>query len=214
MRPPDNSVAWRDPTVSFTGDDATVIHDSLSDPEQFGMLVRRHAPAIRRYVTRRIGAEAADDVVAETFLVAFRQRAGYADDGRDCLPWLYGIATRLFDAIYNLLANGEPLGAVIPPKLSAALYRILRQLPGVHFESGTDLAGRKGLGFYVVLEGYFKEELMIDPLTYRYMGYKDVATTDHTDNATDGTRYIKKGQVLGWEALLGSAIVKHPGELP
>lgn len=95
MRPPNNSVAWRDPTASFTGDDATVIRESLSDPEQFGMLVRRHAPAIRRYVTRRIGAEAVDDVVAETFLVAFRQRAGYADDGRDCLPWLYGIATRL-----------------------------------------------------------------------------------------------------------------------
>jgi RNA polymerase sigma-70 factor (ECF subfamily) len=34
-------------------------------------------------------------VVAETFLVAFRQRERYADDGRDCLPWLYGIATRL-----------------------------------------------------------------------------------------------------------------------
>jgi hypothetical protein len=120
----------------------------------------------------------------------------------------------IFDAIYNLLANGEPLGAVIPPKLSAALYRIMRQLPGVHFESGTDLAGRKGLGFYVVLEGYIKEELMIDPLTYRYMGYKDIAVTDHADTGTDGTRYIKKGHVLGWEALLGSAIVQHPGQLP
>lgn len=95
MRPPDNSVAWRDPTASFTGDDATAISASISDPEQFGVLVRRHAPAIKRYVTRRIGAGAADDVVAETFLVAFRQRASYADDGRDCLPWLYGIATRL-----------------------------------------------------------------------------------------------------------------------
>src|SRR5215469_2116722 len=76
-------------------DDAAAIRDSISDPERFAVLVRRHAPAIQRYVARRIGAEAAEDVVAETFLVAFRQRAGYADDGRDCLPWLYGIATRL-----------------------------------------------------------------------------------------------------------------------
>ena len=76
-------------------DDAAAIRDSIADPERFTILVRRHAPVIQRYVARRIGAEAAEDVVAETFLVAFRQRAGYADDGRDCLPWLYGIATRL-----------------------------------------------------------------------------------------------------------------------
>ena len=76
-------------------DDATVIRDSMSDPERFAVLVRRHAPAIQRYVTRRIGREAAEDVVAETFLIAFRQRGYYTDDGRDCLPWLYGIATRL-----------------------------------------------------------------------------------------------------------------------
>jgi DNA-directed RNA polymerase specialized sigma24 family protein len=75
--------------------DAVIVRESLADPELFALLVRRHAPALQRYVTRRIGAGAAEDVVAETFLVAFRQRAGYADDGRDCLPWLYGIATNL-----------------------------------------------------------------------------------------------------------------------
>jgi RNA polymerase sigma-70 factor (ECF subfamily) len=84
-----------DPARDPVADDATVIRDSISDPERFAVLVRRHAPAIQRYVTRRIGREAAEDVVAETFLVAFRQRGGYTDDGRDCLPWLYGIATRL-----------------------------------------------------------------------------------------------------------------------
>ena len=84
-----------DPAGDPFGDDATVIRDSMSDPERFAILVRRHAPAIQRYVTRRIGREAAEDVVAETFLIAFRQRGYYTDDGRDCLPWLYGIATRL-----------------------------------------------------------------------------------------------------------------------
>ena len=84
-----------DPAGDPFGDDATVIRDSMSDPERFAILVRRHAPAIQRYVTRRIGREAAEDVVAETFLIAFRQRGYYTHDGRDCLPWLYGIATRL-----------------------------------------------------------------------------------------------------------------------
>lgn len=76
-------------------DDAAVLARSLSDPEQFAVLFRRHAPVIQRYVTRRIGPQPTDDVVAETFLVAFRQRAAYRQDGRDCLPWLYGIATNL-----------------------------------------------------------------------------------------------------------------------
>jgi DNA-directed RNA polymerase specialized sigma24 family protein len=50
---------------------------SRNEPEQFAALFRRRAPEIRRYVTRRLGADAAEDVVAETFLVAFRQRSGY-----------------------------------------------------------------------------------------------------------------------------------------
>jgi RNA polymerase sigma-70 factor (ECF subfamily) len=95
-------VASPSPTSAVSGnaaaasdDDATVILHSLSDPERFAVLVHRHAAAITRYVTRRVGTDAADDVAAETFLVAFRQRASYTGDGRDCLPWLYGIATRL-----------------------------------------------------------------------------------------------------------------------
>lgn len=83
------------PRAQDDGPDAAILKESQADPELFAILVRRHAPALQRYVTRRIGAGPAEDVVAETFLVAFRQRAGYADDGRDCLPWLYGIATRL-----------------------------------------------------------------------------------------------------------------------
>jgi RNA polymerase sigma-70 factor (ECF subfamily) len=105
-RPPvilhDEGVARAAPTAARSGraptppdDDATVIRHSLADPERFAVLVHRHAAAITRYVTRRLGADAAEDVAAETFLIAFRQRARYASDGRDCLPWLYGIATRL-----------------------------------------------------------------------------------------------------------------------
>jgi hypothetical protein len=103
---------------------------------------------------------------------------------------------------------------VVPPKLQAALYRVLQQLPGVHFEAAADLAGRTGLGFWMVREGYLKQEIVIDPLTYALMGYKDVAIKDHAMVGTDGTRYVKKGHVMGWAALLGSAIVAQPGRLP
>jgi RNA polymerase sigma-70 factor (ECF subfamily) len=78
-----------------TDDDSTIIGRSIGDPEQFAVLFRRHASVIQRYVTRRIGPAAADDVVAETFLAAFRQRGSYRADCPDALPWLYGIATNL-----------------------------------------------------------------------------------------------------------------------
>jgi hypothetical protein len=84
----------------------------------------------------------------------------------------------------------------------------------VHFEAAADLAGRTGLGFWMVREGYLKQEIVIDPVTYALMGYKDVAIKDHAMAGTDGTRYVKKGHVMGWAALLGSAIVAQPGRLP
>jgi len=119
----------------------------------------------------------------------------------------------IFNAIAALL-QGQSEGVWIPPKLAATMYRVLQRLPGVHFESGTDLAGRTGLGLYMVIDGWYKQELVINPLTYTYMGEKSVAVTAHKSVATDGTRYIRKGQVLGWDALLELAIVQHPGQLP
>jgi len=59
------------------------------------VLFDRHAPAIGRYIARRLGPDAADDLVAETFLAAFRRRDHYDLTHGDARPWLYGIATRL-----------------------------------------------------------------------------------------------------------------------
>jgi RNA polymerase sigma factor (sigma-70 family) len=76
-------------------DDAGLIAESCRAPERFGVVFDRHAAAIHGYIARRLGRDAADDLVAETFLVAFRQRGGYDPDQPSARPWLYGIATRL-----------------------------------------------------------------------------------------------------------------------
>jgi RNA polymerase sigma-70 factor, ECF subfamily len=78
-----------------TATDAEVIADSARDPERFAVLFDRHAPHIHRYCARRAGPQAAEDLVAETFLAAFGQRAGYDPAYPDARPWLYGIATNL-----------------------------------------------------------------------------------------------------------------------
>lgn len=82
-------------TSRAEADDAAVIGRSRQEPEAFAEIFRRYAPDIKRYVTRRLGTEAAEDVVAETFLAAFRQRHGYDLSRPNARPWLYGIATNL-----------------------------------------------------------------------------------------------------------------------
>jgi RNA polymerase sigma-70 factor, ECF subfamily len=73
--------------------DAEVIQRSCREPELFAIVFDRHAPFIHRYVHRRVGREAADDLVAETFLAAFGKRDQYDVSYLDARPWLYGIAT-------------------------------------------------------------------------------------------------------------------------
>ena len=92
--------------------DAVAIQLSWHAPEHFTALFRRHAPYIQRYVIRRLGQDAADDIVAETFLIAFRQRYSYDLSRADARPWLYGIATNLIGrhrraetALYRALAR-------------------------------------------------------------------------------------------------------------
>jgi RNA polymerase sigma factor (sigma-70 family) len=75
--------------------DATLIEQSLAEPEQFGTIFERYFAQIHQYLARRVGAKIADDLAAEVFVVAFAQRQRY-DLARDCArPWLYGIATNL-----------------------------------------------------------------------------------------------------------------------
>jgi RNA polymerase sigma factor (sigma-70 family) len=78
-----------------SADDAATIEASWSDPERFAALFDRHAALIHRYIVRRVGPVIADDLVAETFLAAFRRRKRYDRSCRDARPWLYGIATNL-----------------------------------------------------------------------------------------------------------------------
>ncbi|MEU8386006.1 RNA polymerase sigma factor [Streptosporangium sp. NPDC048865] len=88
--PPDGSLV-----DAAEPEDASLIVLSRREPEAFAAVFHRHAPDIKRYVTRRLGADAAEDVVADTFLAAFRQREGYDPAQPSARPWLYGIATNL-----------------------------------------------------------------------------------------------------------------------
>lgn len=83
------------PTGGDAEDDAAIIRRSRGEPEHFAVLFRRYAPEVQRYVRRRVGVDAADDVVAETFVAAFCQRERYDLERENARAWLYGIATHL-----------------------------------------------------------------------------------------------------------------------
>jgi RNA polymerase sigma factor (sigma-70 family) len=76
-------------------DDGALIARSRRRPEAFAELYDRHAASIYRFAARRLGEQAAEDVLAETFLAAFGRRERYDPTRPDARPWLYGIAVNL-----------------------------------------------------------------------------------------------------------------------
>ena len=70
----------------------------VADPrqQQFEQIAAEVAEPIRRYALRRTDPETADDVLADTLLVAWRRLDEVPPDGR--LPWCYAVAA-------NCLAN-------------------------------------------------------------------------------------------------------------
>ena len=75
--------------------DGDIIRRSLSAPAAFAELFDRHARVVGAFASRRVGAEAAEDIVSETFLTAFRRRADFDVAYESAKPWLFGIAVRL-----------------------------------------------------------------------------------------------------------------------
>lgn len=75
--------------------DSEIIQRSLQQPAAFAELFDRHARAINAFAAYRIGRQSAEDVLSETFLVAFRRRADFDSDVESARPWLLGIASRL-----------------------------------------------------------------------------------------------------------------------
>lgn len=74
--------------------DEDLLTESLATPERFATIFDRYAPVVHGYLSRRVGV-LADDLVSETFLLAFRGRTGYVPGRAPVRAWLFGIATNL-----------------------------------------------------------------------------------------------------------------------
>ena len=108
--------------------------DTAGERERFVALYEAHGAAVLAYARRRVGADEAEDVLAETFLVAWRRRR---DVPADALPWLYAVAgnvvrnraraARRRDALQARMVGAAPAAGADPapdPKLGEALARL------------------------------------------------------------------------------------------
>jgi RNA polymerase sigma-70 factor (ECF subfamily) len=77
------------------GPDAELVARFQRDPESFTIVYDRYFHDIYLYVAGRLDVQAAEDVAAETFLIAFGLRDRFVAERGSLRPWLFGIATNL-----------------------------------------------------------------------------------------------------------------------
>lgn len=95
-------------------------------------LVRAHREAVSSYVRRRAPMASVDDIVAETFLVAWRQLARVPADSP--LPWLLAVARNVIatqrraagrrEALYLRLRASAPTDTAEPANVEASAGRV------------------------------------------------------------------------------------------
>lgn len=87
-------------------------------PDAFVDVVRRHEIAVHKFLARRAGPDATDDLLGEVWVRAFGARHTFRAECEDALPWLYGIARNVLKAHWRSAARrgaaGEAEEAVDP----------------------------------------------------------------------------------------------------
>lgn len=139
------SVPGRSSTMSELSD-AEVLARSRSDPAAFRAIFERHHAALHAYLRRRVRADEAADIAAETFVTAFRRRASYDVAQGSARGWLFGIASNLLrhhwrrerrelhayarTGVDPLVSEEEDVEARVDAELAGpVLARVLASLP-------------------------------------------------------------------------------------
>ena len=104
------------------------------DPDAFTEAYDRYHRVVYGYVAGRLGVELAEDLAAETFLVAFRNRHRFDRERGGLRPWLLGIATNLVARHrrsearrYRAIARTDP-----PPDVGSHEDRVVAELAARH----------------------------------------------------------------------------------
>jgi hypothetical protein len=150
----------------------------------------------------------------------YKELAALPTDPDALLRWAYGLAENITGAgltdhgdVYAIF-NGMLRGNVMPPKLEAAIFRALKQVPGVELTT-VEVLGRPAYSLGQT-EDWLREELLLDRETYTYLGERSTIARDATINplkAGNRTGEVRKGDKVV-ATRIETAIVDRPGERP
>jgi RNA polymerase sigma-70 factor (ECF subfamily) len=84
--------------------------ESVDRAARFATLYKARYGAIHAYASRRVGVEAADEIAAETFLVAWRRFEAVPSEP---LPWLYGVARNVVMRHHTSRAREDAASAAL-----------------------------------------------------------------------------------------------------
>jgi hypothetical protein len=107
--------------------------------------------------------------------------------------------------VYSIL-RGLLGGGAVPPALKAAIFRALKDVPGVTLRT-VEVLGHRVLALQLTDE-WLRQELLLDPQTYAYYGGRSTAVGD-PPKQKGGTR----GQVVV-AVRVSEGIVDEPGQRP
>jgi RNA polymerase sigma-70 factor (ECF subfamily) len=81
---------------AYTGrSDCALLHDATDPAESFAVFYQRHVAGVIRFAASRgLDADAAADVVADTFIAALGSRQRYRPESENAMLWLLTIASR------------------------------------------------------------------------------------------------------------------------
>lgn len=88
-----------------------------TDLERFTALYEEHFPHVWAYVVSRTGRQVAEEVVSDTFAVAWRRRT---EIPAPSLPWLLGVARNVVRTSYRGAARQGQLAAQLRTRSTAA----------------------------------------------------------------------------------------------
>lgn len=99
--------------------------------------------------------------------------------------------------------------AIVPPEVSAALYRAVAKIPGVMvIDNAVDAAGRPGIAIARNdPDNPSRDEWIFDRKTHEFLGERSVATSDWSGG-------VEKGDVTSNTAILDRAVVDKAGQRP
>jgi hypothetical protein len=153
-------------------------------------------------------------------LAGYRQIAALPTDPDELLRWAYGLTDNIEGGgstehaeVYGIL-EGMVSDNVLPPDLKAAIFRALKQVPGVMVDT-VAVNGRRvhALGH---TDDWLRQELLLDAESHDYVGQSGTVVRDATigpEKAGNATGEIKAGHHAAAMRLV-TGIVDEPGQRP